>query len=126
MSAKSDESIYRARAFYLGKKMFKKGLNIGFAIGIIFGIVIGFAFFYGWYFVSSHMADIIKELFWLPKEEQEAVLDNLSREYSPLEINGEVFMVPKEVNDLIDSLVMQLNELRVRSGEMGKIGKESY
>ena len=72
------------------------------------------------------MADIIKELFWLPREEQEDILDNLSREYNPLEIDGEVFMVPKEVTNLIDSLVLQVNELRVKVGEMGKIGKESY
>jgi len=72
------------------------------------------------------MADVIKELFWLPREEQEAILDNLSREYNPLEIDGEVFMVPKEVTNLIDSLVLQVNELRVKVGEMGKIGKESY
>ena len=72
------------------------------------------------------MADVIKELFWLPREEQEAVLDNLSREYSPLEIDGEIFMVPREVTKLVDSLVFQVNELRVKLGEMGKIGKESY
>jgi len=72
------------------------------------------------------MADIIKELFWLPREEQEDILDNLSREYNPLEIDGEVFMVPKEVTNLIDSLVLQVNKLRVKVGEMGKIGKESY
>ena len=47
MSIKSDENTYKARAFYLGKKMFKKGLNIGFAIGMAFGIITGFAFFYG-------------------------------------------------------------------------------
>ena len=72
------------------------------------------------------MADVIKELFWLPREEQEAVLDNLSREYSPLEIDGEIFMVPREVTKLVDSLVFQVNELRVKLGEMGKIGKEIY
>mgnify|MGYP003142035411 FL=1 len=72
------------------------------------------------------MADIIKELFWLPRDEQESILENLSREYNPLEIDGEVFMVPKEVTNLIDSLVLQVNELRVKVGEMGKIGKESY
>ena len=72
------------------------------------------------------MADVIKELFWLPREEQEDILENLSREYNPLEIEGEVFMVPKEVTNLIDSLVLQVNELRVKVGEMGKIGKESY
>ena len=72
------------------------------------------------------MADVIKELFWLPREEQESILDNLSREYSPLEIDGEIFMVPREVTKLVDSLVFQVNELRVKLGEMGKIGKESY
>ena len=72
------------------------------------------------------MADIIKELFWLPRDEQESILENLSREYNPLEIDGEVFMVPREVTNLIDSLVLQVNELRVKVGEMGKIGKESY
>ena len=38
MSVEVDNN-YKARAFYLGKKMFKKGLNIGFAIPeIIIGI----------------------------------------------------------------------------------------
>ena len=46
MSIEVDNN-YKARAFYLGKKMFKKGLNIGFAIGMVFGIITGFAFFYG-------------------------------------------------------------------------------
>ena len=72
------------------------------------------------------MADIIKELFLLPREEQESILDNLSREYNPLEIDGEIFMIPKEVTQLVDNLVFQVNELRVKLGEMGKIGKESY
>ena len=47
MSVKSYASNYKARAFYLGKKMFNKGLKIGFAIGMILGIITGFAFFYG-------------------------------------------------------------------------------
>jgi len=72
------------------------------------------------------MADIIKELFLLPREEQESILDNLSREYNPLEIDGEIFMIPREVTELVDNLVFQVNELRVKLGEMGKIGKESY
>ena len=46
MSVEVDNN-YKSRAFYLGKKMFKKGLNIGFIIGMILGIFIGFAFFYG-------------------------------------------------------------------------------
>ena len=72
------------------------------------------------------MADIIKELFLLPREEQESILDNLSREYNPLERDGEIFMIPREVTELVDNLVFQVNELRVKLGEMGKIGKESY
>ena len=47
MSVKSYASAYKARAFYLGKKMLYKGLKIGFAIGMTLGIFIGFAFFYG-------------------------------------------------------------------------------
>ena len=47
MSVKSYASNYKARAFYLGKKMLYKGLKIGFAVGITLGIFIGFAFFYG-------------------------------------------------------------------------------
>ena len=47
MSVKSYANNYKARAFYLGKKMLYKGLKIGFAIGMTLGIITGFAFFYG-------------------------------------------------------------------------------
>ena len=58
------------------------------------------------------MADEIKELSGLPREQQEFVLVNLSHDYSPIEIDGHMYMIPQEVNDLIDSLVSQVNELR--------------
>ena len=58
------------------------------------------------------MADEIKELSMLPREQQEFVLENLSHEYSPSEIDGNMYMIPQEVNDLIDSLANQVNELR--------------
>jgi len=58
------------------------------------------------------MADEIKELSGLPREQQEFVLENLSHDYSPIEIDGHMYMIPQEVNDLIDSLVSQVNELR--------------
>ena len=58
------------------------------------------------------MADEIKELSMLPREQQEFVLENLSHDYSPIEIDGNMYMIPQEVNDLIDSLVSQVNELR--------------
>jgi hypothetical protein len=58
------------------------------------------------------MAEVIKELLTLPIEEQELVLKNLSNELNPIEINGEVFMIPQEVNELIDNLFLQLQDLR--------------
>ena len=58
------------------------------------------------------MAEVIKELCTLPLEEQEFVLKNLSHEYNPIEINGELFMIPQEVNDLIDNLFLQLQDLK--------------
>ena len=58
------------------------------------------------------MAEVIEELMTLPIEEQELVLKNLSNELNPIEINGEVFMIPQEVNELIDNLFLQLQDLR--------------
>ena len=58
------------------------------------------------------MADEIKELSNLSREEQEFILENLSHDYSPIEIDGNTYMIPQEVNDLIDSLVNQVQELR--------------
>ena len=59
------------------------------------------------------MADIIKELYNLPKEEQEFILRNLSHAYNPIEINGEIFMIPHEVNNLIDNLFIELQDLKL-------------
>ena len=62
------------------------------------------------------MAEVIKELSNLPMEEQEFILNNMSHEYNPIEINGEVYMIPQEVNTLIDNLFLELQDL--------KLGKE--
>tara|TARA_R100001244_G_scaffold128512_1_gene99447 strand:- start:18 stop:218 length:201 start_codon:yes stop_codon:yes gene_type:complete len=59
------------------------------------------------------MAKAIKELLGLPKEEQEFILHSLANEYNPIEIDGEVYMIPQEVNELIDNLIIQVQELRV-------------
>ena len=59
------------------------------------------------------MADEIKELSMLPREQQEFVLENLSHDYSPIEIDGNMYMIPQEVNDLIDSLAEQLKTFRI-------------
>ena len=48
------------------------------------------------------MADLIEELTDLPIKTQEAVLKNLSEEMIPLEIDGDVFMIHKDVSSLID------------------------
>ena len=54
------------------------------------------------------MADEIKELSNLPREQQEFILENLSHDFSPIEIDGNTYMIPQEVNDLIDNLVNQV------------------
>tara|TARA_R100000306_G_scaffold48752_1_gene46111 strand:- start:258 stop:458 length:201 start_codon:yes stop_codon:yes gene_type:complete len=59
------------------------------------------------------MAEVIKELSNLPREEQEFILNNMSHEYNPIEINGEVYMIPQEVNTLIDNLFLELQDLRL-------------
>ena len=70
------------------------------------------------------MANVIKELFLKSREEQEFILENLSHEYNPIEIDGQVFMIPKEVNELIDSLSNQVSELRIKPNKA--IAKETH
>jgi len=70
------------------------------------------------------MASVIKELSMLSREEQEFILENMSHEYNPIEIDGQVFMIPKEVNELIDSLVNQISELKIKPKKA--IAKEAH
>ena len=58
------------------------------------------------------MADFIEELSDLPQKAQEDVLQNLSDKMLPLEIDGNIFMVHKNVSELIDNLVVQIRELK--------------
>ena len=60
------------------------------------------------------MADLIEELTDLPMKTQEAVLKNLSEEMIPLEIDGDVFMIHKDVSLLIDNLVLQIGDLKIQ------------
>ena len=60
------------------------------------------------------MADLIEELTGLPVKTQEAVLKNLSEEMIPLEIDGDVFMIHKNVSSLIDNLVLQISDLKIQ------------
>ena len=58
------------------------------------------------------MAELIKEIDKLPLKEQELILSQLSNSFSPIEIDNVIYMIPEEVSELIDSLTMQLNEMR--------------
>ena len=44
----------------------------------------------------------------------------MAHDYNPIEINGEVFMIPQEVNTLIDNLFIELQDLKLGK----KINKE--
>ena len=60
------------------------------------------------------MADLIEELTDLPIKSQEAVLKNLSEEMIPLEIDGDVFMIHRDVSSLIDNFVLQISDLKIQ------------
>ena len=65
-----------------------------------------------------------KELTNLSQCDQEAILETISESYSHIQIDNRVYMIPEQVNDLIDSLVKQLEEhgCKVTIGEL--IGKK--
>tara|TARA_Y100000004_G_scaffold182169_1_gene228615 strand:- start:80 stop:304 length:225 start_codon:yes stop_codon:yes gene_type:complete len=60
---------------------------------------------------KKNMAKFIEELSDLPLETQESVLKNLSEDLVPIEIDMNVYMIHKEVSDLIDNLVLQIETL---------------
>ena len=57
------------------------------------------------------MADFIKEISDLPMDKQEDVLQNLSDQMMPIEIDGDIFMIHENVAALIDNLSAQLKFL---------------
>jgi hypothetical protein len=57
------------------------------------------------------MADFIKEISDLPMDKQEDVLQNLSDQMMPIEIDGNIFMIHENVAALIDNLSAQLKFL---------------
>jgi|TARA_R100001163_G_C5035914_1_gene175094 hypothetical protein len=71
-----------------------------------------------------NMAEFIEELSELSVETQESVLKNLSDSMMPLEIDGNVFMVHKDVTDLIDNLMVQINNLE-KERESKIVGKKN-
>ena len=58
------------------------------------------------------MAELIKEIDKLPLKAQELILSQLSNSFCPVEIDDVIYMIPEEVSELIDSLTMQLSEMR--------------
>ena len=71
-----------------------------------------------------NMAEFIEELSDLPVKAQESVLKNLSDSMIPLEIDGNIFMVHKDVTDLIDNLMVQISNLE-KERESKIVGKKN-
>jgi len=63
------------------------------------------------------MAIELKQLGLLPIEEQESILSGMLEEYHPIEVNGKKFMIPSQVNELIDDLFIELNDLKIKLEE---------
>ena len=64
------------------------------------------------------MAEEYKELSKLTLGEQDDNLQTMSESYFPIQINDRVYMIPEEVNDLIDRLVKRLE----RNGHQVNLG----
>ena len=69
------------------------------------------------------MAIELKELGLLSLSEQEDILKEMSDNYHPISVNKKKFMIPSEVNELIDELFIEVTILRVKLKEKS-IGEE--
>ena len=58
------------------------------------------------------MAIALKELGLLSVDEQESILEGLMSNYDPIQVNDNNYMIPREVNELIDDLFIEVNKLR--------------
>jgi|TARA_R110000796_G_scaffold236279_1_gene355641 hypothetical protein len=58
------------------------------------------------------MSIALTELGKLTVEEQESILEGLMSGYDPIQVNDKNFMIPKEVNELIDDLFIEVDKLR--------------
>jgi len=58
------------------------------------------------------MAIALKELGLLTIQEQESILEGLMSEYNPIQVNDKNYMIPREVNELIDDLFIEVDKLR--------------
>ena len=60
--------------------------------------------------VNFYMAKVIKEIANMSMKGQEFVLKNLTQKLVPIAIDGTVYMIPKEVSELIEMLVADTSE----------------
>lgn len=60
--------------------------------------------------VTSHMAKAIEEIVNMSLAGQEFVLKSMSQKLVPISIDGSVYMIPKEVSELIQMLIMDTGE----------------
>ena len=58
------------------------------------------------------MAEYIKEIGNLPLSDQERILQQMEDCSIPIEIDNVIYMIPDEVNQLIESLSNQIREMR--------------
>ena len=65
------------------------------------------------------MAIELKELGLLSLEDQESILEGMTDGYHPIQVNGKKFMIPHEVNDLVDDLFTEISKLRRQLKEIG-------
>ena len=70
------------------------------------------------------MAVELKELGLLPIKEQESILEGMMDDYHPIEVNGKKFMIPSQVNELIDDLFIEVDNLRKKM-KKDNIGKSN-
>jgi len=64
------------------------------------------------------MGKLIEELAHLPIEGQEFILSGLASDYLPVQIDGIVYVIPKEVNQLIKNLAKVLDEKSEEKGDL--------
>tara|TARA_R110002020_G_scaffold159319_3_gene343046 strand:+ start:2077 stop:2292 length:216 start_codon:yes stop_codon:yes gene_type:complete len=70
------------------------------------------------------MAIELKELGLLSLEDQESILKGMTDGYHPIEVNGKKFMIPHEVNNLVDDLFTEISKLRrkLKESSIGEKG----
>ena len=60
----------------------------------------------------------------MPIEGQEFILSGLASDYIPIEIDGLVYVIPKEVNTLIKKMVETLDDAQEKKGgALSNLGK---